>query len=380
MTARVRANDDSNEGAAAGAAKGNVRALPWPRRILYTVAIWAVVVGVLEIGLRLTGLGPPRAVELAPQYSKFLPDPELIWVLKPNWNGFEFNDVPVHHNSLGLRGPEPAPPGPDGPLRVLFVGDSVTYGHNLPAAATIPRRLQEHLQARTRRPIEVINAGVPGYSTFQEAIQIRRHGETLAPGLILLGFCLNDVTERYTSLAAFGGPRYFMLDVDTAAGLSWVQRIWLASATRESVVRLVRSAARRGEAYRLRALWEEPDSPEIVEAWRTVLDEIDSAAQEAAGLDVPLAVVIYPPARQVEMESGADDPQRRLAAHLERRAIPYLDLLGPLRRSRYRMQQMFLDVTHFSAKGTEVVSREVADFIVGTGLVASRSPAADPGS
>ena len=348
------------------------------RRILFTLAIWAGVVVLLEAGLHLAGLGPPRAVDLAPAYSKFVPDPRMIWALKPDWNGFEFNDVPVHHNSLGLRGPEPGPVGAGDSVRILFVGDSVTYGHNLPAAATIPRRLQDQLEGRSARSVQVVNAGVPGYSTFQEAAQIRRHGATLSPDLILLGFCLNDVTERYTSLAAFGGPRYFMLDVDTATGLSWPRRLWLGSSLRATGVRLLRGASRRGEAYRLRALWEEPGSAKILAAWQTVLDEIDQAAEEAGRLGVPLAVVIYPHARQVELASGTEDPQRTLIAHLEKRRIPYLDLLAPLRESSYRMQQMYLDVTHFSATGTEVVAPEIADFIVSHGLLPAGEAAGVP--
>lgn len=334
------------------------------RRILFTLVIWVGLVVVLEAGLHLVGLGPPRAVDLAPAYSKFVPDQQMIWALKPDWNGLEFNEVPVHHNSFGLRGPEPAPVRTHDRMRILFVGDSVTYGHNLPAAATIPRRLQRQLAGRKGRSVEVINAGVPGYSTFQEAVQIQSLGAALTPDLILLGFCLNDVTERYTSLAAFGGPRYFMLDVDTAAGLSWPRRLWLASSVRSTAVRLLRRAAGRGEAYRLRALWEEPGSAKILAAWQAVFEEIDQAAEGAARLGTPLAVVIYPHARQVELESGIENPQRTLIAHLEKRSIPFLDLLPALRESPHRMQQMYLDVTHFSVTGTDVVAREIADFVV----------------
>ena len=347
-----------------------MRSVSRSRLLLYTVAVWVVLAVAAEVGLRLVGLGPPRAADLAPRYSKFQPDDELIWALKPDWDGFELNNVPVHHNSLGLRGAEPGSPGGNGPFRILFLGDSVTYGHHLPGSQTIPHLLENELRARPGRPLEVINAGVPGYSTFQEAAQLRRLGRKIAPHLVLLGFCLNDVTERYRSLATFGGPRYFMINVDTAAGLSWPRRLWLSSAIRQAVVRMVRAAARSGEAYRLRTLWEEPENPKIVAAWRTVLDEIDQIAAEAEALGVPLAVIIYPHARQVEMASGAEAPQQMLTAHLSSRSIPHLDLLGPLRRSPLRMQQIFFDLTHFSAPGAQQAAQEIAEFIRAEGLVA----------
>ncbi|MFQ5718668.1 MAG: SGNH/GDSL hydrolase family protein [Acidobacteriota bacterium] len=351
------------------------RVARWVRPVLFTVVIWIILVGLLEGGLRLAGIVPAHAISVAPRYAKFLPDPEMIWRLKPDWDGLEFNDAPVHTNSLGLRGTEPAASQGASGFRILFVGDSVTYGHNVADDQTVPWHLQEELRRRTGRNVEVVNAGVPGYSTFQEVVAIRRYGQILQPDLVLVGFCLNDVTERYTSLAAFGGPRYFMLDVDTAVGLSWPRRAWLASAIREGGIRLLRGAARRGEGYRLRALWESPDDPRIREAWRTTLSEIDAAAVETSRLGVPVAVVIYPHARQVERDAGLETPQRTLVEHLDRRHVPELDLLPALRTSSLRMEQLFLDVTHLSVRGTEVAARRIAGYLVQANLVPGGEPA-----
>jgi lysophospholipase L1-like esterase len=214
----------------------------------------------------------------------------------------------------------------------------------------------------------VINTGVPGYSTFQSAGQLRRFGEQLAPDMVLLGFCLNDVTERYTKLAAYGGSRIFMLNVDTARGLAWPNRVWLASAIRQAFVGLIRGAASRGQDYRLRALWEEPDSSPIAEAWKTVFREIDDIRAEATRLGVPLGILIYPLAVQVEISSGYEAPQQVLATHLAGQGIPYLDLLAPLRDSPLPMRQLFLDITHFSPSGTVEVARIAASFVYETYL------------
>ncbi|MHB8764771.1 MAG: arylesterase [Deferrisomatales bacterium] len=51
--------------------------------------------------------------------------------------------------------------GPSRPLRLLVLGDSLTAGYGLPAAASFPARLQAALQARGRAVV-VENGGVSG--------------------------------------------------------------------------------------------------------------------------------------------------------------------------------------------------------------------------
>ena len=322
-----------------------------------------MLLGVTEVALRLAGFAPPRPAALAPQYSKFVPDDELIWTLKPDWQGFELDDTPLSHGSLGLRGPEPAPRERID-TRVLFLGDSVTYGHHLVDDDTVPRRLEDDIAARTGRLVEVINAGVPGYSTFQSVGQLRRLGPELQPDVILLGFCLNDVTERYTALAGYGGGRFFMMNVDTAGEAGLLRRLWMGTALRQGLIAAMRLAAGKGETYRLQRLWETPEAPALVDAWSTVFREIDELAGESRRLDAALAVIIYPHARQVEATYGKDAPQQRLLAHLAKRGIPALDLLGPLRDSDLRMQQLCLDPTHLSPPGARVAAGEIGAFLV----------------
>ena len=54
-----------------------------------------------------------------------------------------------------------------GVTRILFLGDSVTYGTGLSQGLTIPDRLEVQLNESGTGRVEVLNAGVPGYSTFQ---------------------------------------------------------------------------------------------------------------------------------------------------------------------------------------------------------------------
>jgi len=95
-----------------------------------------------------------------------------------------------------------------------------------------------------------------------------------------------------------------------------------------------------------------------------VFTEIDQIAGEAQSLGARLAVIVYPHARQVEMPSGGEAPQEKLGAYLEARGIPFLDLLGPMRDSPFRMQQLFLDPTHLSPPGAAIAAKAIAEFIL----------------
>jgi len=44
--------------------------------------------------------------------------------------------------------------------------------------------------------INVINAGIPGYTTYQELEFLKIHGLAMKPDIVVLGFVFNDVYEK----------------------------------------------------------------------------------------------------------------------------------------------------------------------------------------
>jgi lysophospholipase L1-like esterase len=333
------------------------------------VLAWTIEFALIEGGLRLFGFGPEAPPRVRAKFDKFQPDEVLTWALKPSWSGSETNGAAVRTNALGLRGPElAASPGE----RLLFLGDSVVYGHFLAEEQTIPRRLEALMREAGKPDVEVVNAGVPGYGTFQEELYYRERGRELGPTRVLLGFCLNDVTERYTSNAAWGGGRFFMGNVDTTVGLHPLERLWRSSAIRDAIGRILETSAKRGEAYRLTSLWTDPDSAAIREAWDTVYGELDRLAAAVAADSVPFDVVLFPIASQVVEGGPSREPQDGLLAHLaalapsETSGVRCLDLLPPLRARAAEhggRERLFLDETHFTALGARLAAAEIQHFL-----------------
>jgi len=276
-------------------------------------------------------------------------DDELVWRLRPIEAG------PLATNSLGLR---------DGPYRagadakVLVLGDSVSWGNGI----TDPRRVFPSLlegaldAARPGRVHEVINAGVPGYSTFQELRYFELVGADLEPDAVLLQFTLNDVVERYRALTAYGGNNYF-LGVDTRRAARGLYGVLLRrSRTFEAAARWVQSRARARELYVARSLAVDPLAPALDRAWRRTLAEVDGVRLQAAGRGLPLLLLIAPFRFQADDPIGLRQPQDRLIAYAREHDVQYVDVLAHLDEAPFAPAAAFNDASHFSELGHEWVA------------------------
>lgn len=124
-------------------------------------------------------------------------DPVRGQRLLPGYDGW-FAGVPVQVNALGFRDPrEYAVTKPPGTVRILVLGDSVTFGHGAIFETTYPYLLEQRLKAwRTDVRWEVWNLGVPGYNTGQELSHLREVGPRFDPDLVIVGFYPNDFTAN----------------------------------------------------------------------------------------------------------------------------------------------------------------------------------------
>jgi lysophospholipase L1-like esterase len=112
-------------------------------------------------------------------------DPDLIWrPLSGQFSPF---------NPQGFRGLPVQMPKPAGKLRIFALGDSNTFGWDVDEGVNWPAQLNNMLSAGGA-PIEVINAGVWGYTSYQG---LARFKELLAfePDIILVSFGGNDAHQ-----------------------------------------------------------------------------------------------------------------------------------------------------------------------------------------
>jgi lysophospholipase L1-like esterase len=105
----------------------------------------------------------------------------------------------------GFRGAAPLPRAKaPGALRVAAVGDSSTFGWGVGDDETYAAGLARRLAAAyPGRPVEVMNAGIPGFSSFQGLRLLEADVLPRAPDYVILGFGFNDSRRAATTDAAF---------------------------------------------------------------------------------------------------------------------------------------------------------------------------------
>jgi len=121
-----------------------------------------------------------------------IPDAQLGHVLNPNL------DHSYRINSHGFRGPGFPGPKPAGEVRVVTVGDSITFGWELSEEeSTYPGKLQALLDRLGSGRIRVVNAGIPRY-TSEQALRLLQHRVLdLQPDLVVLCVGWNDLAFSY---------------------------------------------------------------------------------------------------------------------------------------------------------------------------------------
>jgi lysophospholipase L1-like esterase len=150
-----------------------------------------------EIALRLIGLKPMYVSPERDQFWKY--DPVLGWVHQPGQAGiFETPQfrTSVRINERGLRDRSHSYSRQNGGQRVLVLGDSFAWGYGVEESDRFSQRLEKSMD------VEVINAGVSGYSTDQELLWYENEGIKYETDLVILQLAGNDVGDNDQQLVS----------------------------------------------------------------------------------------------------------------------------------------------------------------------------------
>jgi len=177
-------------------------------RLVLIVLGLLVATAMAELALRTVFTIPEVA---NPLYSFHESDPVLGWRGKSNWTA-RFRrpdfDALVTHGPDGWRRAEPPPP-PDPTRRVLFLGDSFTWGWGVSQGEVF----SDKLQSRLAPEVAIYNRGINGFGTSQEYLLLQRELDARHYDAVALMFYLNDVGDNVSSKR--GRRPLFELDGDT---------------------------------------------------------------------------------------------------------------------------------------------------------------------
>jgi lysophospholipase L1-like esterase len=292
--------------------------------------------------------------------------PGLPYELVPDRRAFALGAM-IETNSLGMRDDEPLPADTPGLFRIAVLGDSITFGFGVSGERTYPKVLERLLQAGNsrhtetaegeNRRFEVLNMGVGGYSTVDEAIVLRRKALDLHPSLIIVGYYLNDpdIEPVQPLRIYFQTPK-------------WWQHFHLLRLLAQA--RASREVKRLGHGDYYIAL-HAPEQPR----WKAVEAAFCQMHTDASERGVPVLLVIFPyvPPRTWSTYPYAD-LHLQVSAAARAAGLDVLDLLPAFQKEEPLRLRVTPQDAHLSPFGHEVAARAIFEKLRG----AARSLLATP--
>lgn len=323
-------------------------ALPAQRRLLVAAAVAAALLVLEGAAWWCDRLQP----------GLFIPEARRLWTLNPGFAGRPrdeiFGATPwIAINSLGMRSPEAPLRKPPGVTRILVLGDSCPFGQFVLGEEAFPAVLEGKLAASRRAAVQVVNAAVPGYATWQGLDLYRRAGEAMEPALLVIAFNNDSMRDTAEDRARAPGPVLERL-------LSLLYRSRLYLHVRRAAIDVRRQTERPG------APAGEPVPRVSPGDFRTTLAAL---IEEARGRGAKVLVVGLPLRAQRSGERGAffENPEGARAYReimrdaAEGSGASYCDL-APL-WTKEKLDAHMIDFCHPDAKGHRRIGEHLARFI-----------------
>ena len=257
-------------------------------------------------------------------------DKDRAFRLKKNFSG-TYAEKPFTTNSFGYRSPEITLEKPEGTKRVLMVGDSITFGDGIFSNEIYPSLLEETLNQYFRDrgeniSIEVINTAVPMNSPYQEYYDLMQ-GLQFDPDVIILQLTLNDIFDM-PFVKEFNAKKHMdnVLKERSAFYLFFkgmYERVRFRDITGENIAEKAQAQIYDLVEYMIN----DPNNPELLEAWGMALEWIQKMADTAKEREIPLIVFFTPFDLQFFLEKKHANPQRFLRTFTKKEEAYYVDLL-----------------------------------------------------
>lgn len=218
--------------------------------------------------------------------------PEIGWTLTPHFRGrFKKGDfdILVAANSLGLRDHEFAAKD-ENTFRILGLGDSFAFGWGVEVEEGFCKVLEQKLNRPSPSPLpigergrvrtyEVINAGIPGFGTYESLQLLKSIGLNYQPDLVLLSFYEgNDYKNNGAA------PRKREFRNGYLADASSPEPLWIRFLAKQSILGGLVHA-------KLTHLDEKRSFRENVEKTKKILREIKTSLKEKG---IPLVFIFIP--------------------------------------------------------------------------------------
>ncbi len=344
------------------------------KKLLISLVSLAAVLVVLELGSRAAGYGP------SDDHPRWMAHPELQAILLPSQElEFGHDDpetgerrLPLRINRYSQRGPDYPLAKPADELRIIVVGDSLTFGPGVldhQAYPAVLRDLYESEPHNGKRPY-VVNAGVNGWASWHYLRWAETQLEKFQPDVLVVGLYLgNDM------VLSAGFRETIPVPFEDTLRSSAFYRL-LVQKYRTYLWRRV-AAARRGmpiedldeQLQQYMGLIESKLSPEEQRhLWeKNSIPHLVRIAEACRARGVELVVLVIPSYPMLVFD--AEHPTHRfIRGRLVALGIPTVTCLEELRRSHTPIWLPY-DKGHFNVDGHGILARTLGRGLQRLGLV-----------
>lgn len=289
----------------------------------------------------------------------------------------------IRLNSLGVRGPDLPWRKAADEFRILFLGDSVTFGWNQHEQETFVSKCADIVRRECPSSrVRCINAGVSGYATWQQYDFLQDEGVAMQPDLVVLCFCFNDVTDLlFVDPDVLSGPQKLFSfsnkphwsGIVRAVRSVQARRRWRNLRDTQNWETIDHTALREDQLILIEDRFRRASRPALDKAWNRALrdlEKVDDACRQRA---LPWVLMALPFRSQFEPAGAGVRPQDKLQAWAQGREVTYLDLLPAFSRrvsaSEDDSDGLYQDGLHFSTTGNRFVASELVEFLAGQRLL-----------
>lgn len=212
--------------------------------------------------------------------------------------------VPVTINSAGWRDREHSVEKENGTVRIMMLGDSLTFGWGARPEDITSYRLERLLNAKEKK-FEVINTGIGNANTAMEATYFMKKAYVYKPDIVVLNYFINDAepTPRRTENVFL---EHFYSAVFIAGRFDALMRTYFGKADWQ---------------HYYRGLYQENEP-----GWLVAQSALKELASYCKARNIKLIVVNYPELHELS-PYPFQDITNLVASKVKALSIPFLDLL-----------------------------------------------------
>lgn len=295
------------------------------------------------------------------------------WSHIPNRTTFHL--TPVRTDQLGLRVHHEDPVRSiNGGRRMLFSGDSVTFGYNQTAREAFCELTVDRLNAKYDSLKAIaLNAGVTGYDTRQSLHLLAELGFALKPAAVVHQVCLNDFTAQFSFALDDRDRSPEWREAIASTHWSGLYRLFVRLGERAIFGGDEESRSAEIEHFEFKDLLLKPAQPRVQTACERVRRHLTDIVAECQARDVPVAVVVFPIWMQLDDVNLSDWPQQEIVRWCQSLDVPALDVT-PVYRAYMKKhgvgtRDVYYDETHPSNLGHEIAAEAIARFLEDQGVI-----------